>query len=351
MKIGIIGAGAIARRGHLPMYMTMPEVDVAAVADIDEYLAKKIANEFEIPAYFSDYRSMLEDSSIDMVDICAPTPNHFEIVMNSALAGKHILVEKPLTKSLNEALVIKETLEKTGSKLCVVQNWRYTPSLSIAKKRIENGYLGDIVTIHGLGLTTFPNSWTLNTWLYHNEGVLYDFGPHLIDLILYIKDFTKINRIVALGGDFSKGSMGFYNYSVINIEFDDGSIAVADISWITSAVFKLNLEIYGTGGSMIVDLRNDVLSETHGYNTPFDDTRFFVKKLHRIATGVVTGKYFKGPNLYYKPLILDFIKSIDGQNRVPVSIDQAIMTNAVLQAASTSMNERRSINIDEILNK
>ncbi len=351
MRVGIIGAGAIARRGHLPIYGTMPEIEVVGIADIDKSLAAKVAQEFKIPRYYSSCGELLQDDSVELLDICTPPQTHLEMVKVAAEKGKHTLVEKPLATSLKDALEIQQVIKKNGTKLCVVQEWRYFPSVIAAKERISGGSLGRVVTLHGIGLVPFPTHWTLSTWLYHQGGALYDFGPHLIDLILWMIDFPLIKKVYASGGDFTKGNMDFINYAVISIEFEDGSIATTDISWVTATMLKFTLDIYGTGGNLFLDVRNDVFSETHGFPTPFDDVRFFLKKMCKVGKGVISGNYFKGANLYYKPLITGFVRSINGKGKIPVPVEQGVVTNVVLEAAQLSLLQDRAIYIKEIMDK
>lgn len=348
MNVGIVGAGAIARRAHLPAYGTLPEVQVAGIADSNLALAKKVAEEFKIPRYYNSGEELLQDNSIDVVDICTPTPSHLDVVRMAAGKGRHVLVEKPLAASMKDALEIRSIVARNNVKLCVVQNWRYFPSVAAAKERITNGYLGKLVTIHALGLTPFPTHWTLGTWLYHEGGALYDFGPHVVDMVLWMKDFSPLKSVYASGGDFLGGSAPFTNYAVINMEFADGTVATADISWVTAMSLKFTLDMYGTGGSIFLDVRNDVSSETRGFPTPFNDSAFFLSKMWRLGTGMINGNFFKGANLGYKPLISSFADSIHGKGEVPVPIDHAVMTNFVLQAAQESIRQRRPIGVEEM---
>ena len=349
MKTGIVGAGAIARRGHLPAYRTIPEIEIAGIADLDLSQAEKVAAEFGIPWYVPDYETLLEDDSIGLIDICTPTQTHLEVIRTAAERGKHILVEKPLSTTLEDALEIQKIVKANDIHLCVVYNWRYASSVRIVKNRISGGYLGNIVTIHGLGLTSFPSSWTLNTWLYHQGGALYDFGPHMVDLVLYMKDFSPVKTVYAAGGDFSHGYMDFINYAVLTIEFEDGSVVTTDISWMTASVMKFTLDIHGTAGNIFLDIRNDSYSEVHGFSTPFDDIRYFFNKMWRIGTDVLSGSYFNGANAYYKPMIHDFINAIKGNCEIPVTVDQAVMTNTVLEAAKLSILENRPVGYSELV--
>jgi len=349
MGIGIVGAGAIARRGHLPAYRTIPEIDVVGIADLDLSLAENVAAEFGITRYVPDCKTLLEDDSIELVDICTPPQTHLEVIRTAVEQGKHILVEKPLSITLEDALKIQAMVKANNINLCVIHNWRYARSVRRVAERISGGYLGNIVTIHGLGLTSFPSSWTLNTWLYHQGGVLYDFGPHMIDMILYMKNFSAVKTVYACGGDFSQGNMDFINYVVLTIEFEDSSVVTTDISWMTASVLKFTLDIHGTAGNIYLDIRNDSFSEVHGFSTPFDDIRYFSRKMWRIGTGVLSGSYFNGANAYYKPIICDFMNAINGNGDIPVPVDQAVMTNAVLEAAKLSIIENRPVSFSELV--
>jgi len=348
MKIGIIGAGAIARRGHLPAYRAIPEAEVAGIADVNTRLAREVADEFKIPGYYSSIEEMMQNTAIDMVDICTPTHTHMAVVKAAANMGKHIIVEKPLAITLGDAREIEKAVNINNVKLCVCQNYRYYPAVMAARSRVLNGYLGDIVTVHGFGIQPFPSSWTLGTWLYHEGGALYDFGPHIVDMVLWMKDFAKIKKVYASGGDFTKGSMDFINYSVMNIEFDDGTIGVVDISWVTGVRSKVTVDIYGTAGNMAIDVRSNVFTEIHGMSTPFDDLRYFIKKMMTVGKAVITGDYFSWSNLYYKPLIGGFIKSLDCQGEIPVLIEQGMMTMAVLEAAKLSISEGKPIYLGDL---
>jgi predicted dehydrogenase len=349
MNVGIVGAGAIARRAHLPAYGTIPEIKVVGIADADRKTGERAAEEFGIPRFCSSVQELLEDDSIEIVDICTPTSSHIQIIEFAAKKRKHILVEKPLAITVADCLKIQRHVTEAGVKLCVVQNWRYFPSVTQVKERLVNGYLGKMVTMHGLAIATFPSNWTLGTWLYHKGGALYDFAPHLIDSMLYVKDFQPVKKIYASGGDFSRGSMDFINYAVLNIEFEDGSVATADTSWLTSTAPKFTIDIYGTAGNIFLDVRNNVFYETHGFPTPLDDIKYFLNKTTKTGWGVISGKYFKGINANLRPIIIDFMKAIQGCGEIPVPIKHAISIVAVLEAAVLSIERKDPVTVEEIL--
>ena len=95
MKVGVIGCGAIAQRAHIPTFNSIEGVEVQAVCDINEEKAKKTAKKYKIKEYYTDYKTMLENPSINLVSICTPPNLHAEIIIEAARAGKHVLVENP----------------------------------------------------------------------------------------------------------------------------------------------------------------------------------------------------------------------------------------------------------------
>lgn len=191
LKVGVIGAGAIARRGHLPTLLKMRDVGIAGIAETDETTRAEVAAEFSVKKHYADYRQLLIDERPDVIDICTPPQTHLEIIKAASEKGIHVLVEKPMTLSWPDACDIEKAVRESGVKFSVIQNYRYFPEILRVKDRIRNGYLGRIVTMHGLGLIGFPGRWTRSRWLYHPGGTLYDYGPHLIDLLLWLNGAAR----------------------------------------------------------------------------------------------------------------------------------------------------------------
>lgn len=347
MRIGIVGAGAVVRRGHLPSLMADSSLEIVSIADQNELLARDVAEEFSIPKYYKSYDDLLKDDSLDIIDICTPSQSHLEVIEAAARRHKHVLVEKPMAISLKDAIEIVKIVKSSGIKLSVVQNYRYFPSVLKAKNRIDQGYLGKIVSMRGLGSTHFPSSWTRNLWLYHEGGAFFDFGPHVIDLILWLNN-SPVKKVVAFGGDISNGEMGFLNYGQILLKFENGTVATIDLSWLTG-IFKFAVDIFGTTGHALLDVRNDNFGEYHGSLTPFDDTRNYLTRMTTIGKGVLSGDYFKGSLKFYSPLVRDFIKSIEENTVEPVPASHGLAITAVLEAAMQSIKEETEISIPEIL--
>jgi len=353
MRVGVIGCGAIATRAHLPAFKSLPNVELQAVADVNEKMARTAAKKFGIPNSYTDYKKMLRDPSIDLVSICTPSPTHTEVAIEAAKNGKHLFIEKPLALTVRGAQMILNMAKENNVKLCVVHNYRYFPAMKEVKRRIDLGNLGRIVTIQGIAHTRIPLQWTASTWLYHKGGALDDFGPHLIDSILWLVN-SKIEKVCAFGGDFL-GKMNCTNYIQILMRFENRTVATADISWLTGRItFALN--VHGTGGYISIesDLKNFFFNdpiETHGLPTPLDDLRNLSKKTISLTKKTISGKFFKGALAFYGTIIKEFINSIEKGTKVPVSGEEALQVVAVSEAAKLSLAEDRSVAVKELFVK
>lgn len=333
--IAVIGAGQVARRGHLPAFKAQPGMDVLAIMDIDAGLAERVAAEFQIPHWCASHETLLEVPNVDLVDICTPPQMRFPIIEAAARAGKHILVEKPLATSLSDALAIREVVNRHGVLLNLVTNYRYFPAVLKAKERIASGRLGRIVTMNTLASQPFPSDNTRSTWFYHPAGMFFDFAPHVVDLLMWLCDGI-VERVVAFGQDVTGGDMGFTNYLQLLMEFDSRAIASADISWVTGTS-RFTVDVHGTGGHISIDVRNNSFLEFHGFFTPLDDTKAFLRRVLGITRDVLTGKYFQGAFAYYPRLMQEFIGSIHGIRRAPSPVEQGLMVTAVLDGAHQSL--------------
>jgi predicted dehydrogenase len=350
IKIGVIGAGSIAKSAHLPALKLISAAEVAAIADVDVAAAKKTARTFNIPKFYINSFDLINDESIDLIDICTPPQVRLDLIKAAAEKGKHVLVEKPLALSLQEALEIYDAVKRHDIKLNIIQNFRYFPCVSKVKERISRGYLGDIISVQCSGLTPHPADSTKATWLYHYGGALFDFAPHVIDMLLWTNR-SPVEKVTAFGGDFTGGNMGCINYAQILIAFQNRSVAVVDISWLTCILgMKFTMNIHGSGGHILMDIRNNNYLEFHGMLTPLDEFTNAAKKLMGFAKVVVNGSYFRASVNLHRALMVDFIESIKKGADPPVTIEQGLMVTAVLDAAKQSILQNKPVYIKDLFN-
>jgi predicted dehydrogenase len=340
-KVCIIGCGAIARRAHLPIFRRIPGVEIRSVVDTNEELARKVAMEFNVNKYYSDYNLALDDKAVDMVSICTPSSTHASIIIEAAKKGKNILVEKPLALSIGEGKAANKAVNDNGVKLCVVFNNRMMPAVRQMRARIRSGRIGRIVSMRGVAHTSFPILWTRSTWLYGHGGAIDDFGPHLIDLLLWLNP-SDLESVSASGGDLT-GDFGFVSHIQVAMKFADNSIAVALMSWVAE-VLVFAIDIDGTAGRLSCDARNNHLAETHGQIvSPIDEFFSTGRKSANIIRSVLSGKYFRGNLSYHEEIIRDFLRSIEMEAPPPVSGEEALLPIVVSQAAKMSLDNGKTV--------
>ena len=144
-RIGIIGAGRIVRACHLPAYRAAGW-EVVRIASRTEASARAAAEAFAIPAASADLYDVIRDERVEVVDISLPSHRHPEFAIAALEAGKHVLLQKPMANSLDEARPIVEAAERAGVKLAVNQNGRWDPAMRACRELLDRGVFGQLVT-------------------------------------------------------------------------------------------------------------------------------------------------------------------------------------------------------------
>lgn len=197
-NVGLIGAGFMGK-AHAMAYATMPMFFWPApaipvrkiIADITEETAKDAAARLGFEKYTSDWRKVIEDPEIDIVDIATPNNSHAEIAIAAAKAGKHIFCEKPIARTSEEAKKMYEAVKNAGVRNMLAFNYRRTPAVALAKKFIDEGSLGKILNFRGTYLQDWsadplsPLSWRFQKAI-AGSGTLGDIGTHVIDMARYL---------------------------------------------------------------------------------------------------------------------------------------------------------------------
>jgi len=204
----MIGAGFMGK-AHSLSYAGMPMFFWPApgipyrktVVDVTEELAKEAAQRFGYENYTVNWRDVIEDPSIDIVDIVTPNDSHAEIAIAAAKAGKHIICEKPLARNAEEAKKMCDAVREAGVKHMVAFNYRRTPAVALAKKYIEEGRIGKILNFRG----TYLQDWSADpnsplSWRFQKKvagsGALGDIGTHVIDFARYL--VGEISEVMAI---------------------------------------------------------------------------------------------------------------------------------------------------------
>ncbi|MFV0466808.1 MAG: Gfo/Idh/MocA family protein [Lachnospiraceae bacterium] len=191
MKAGIIGCGEIARGKHLPAIRKQGDIEVVAFCDSIVEKAKECRTLFDWPdaKVFTDYKELLKED-LDAVYVLTPNREHSFISVDALYAGKHVLCEKPMAKTAEEAQQMLLAAKETGKILTVGYQNRYRPDAAYLKKACMNGELGEIYVAkaHAIRRRATP---TWGVFLNEEEqggGPLIDIGTHALDLTLWMMD-------------------------------------------------------------------------------------------------------------------------------------------------------------------
>ena len=333
MRVGIIGCGAIAARAHIPAF-ARAGATLVAVADIDISRAKALAKKFSVPAVYSDYHELLAED-VEMVAICTPPKTHAQIAIDAADKGKHILLEKPMTTSLEDAKRVVNACRLNKIKLCMVHEFRFFPCVQEAKKRISSGKLGNILSIEMISHPQFPMRWTDSTWFYDKWNLLDDMGVHIIDILGYLTDWIPPRTVSAVARD-ATGNMGFFNQIQAIIELVNSCAVYLNLSYVTGT-YEMTGRIFGTAGKIEVDVTNNYLSEIHGYITPIDELSSTIRKSWRTAGAIITKAYFRGSLNYYDVVIPSFLNSIAQGTDPPVGPEEGMWVVDFVQRIKDSV--------------
>jgi myo-inositol 2-dehydrogenase/D-chiro-inositol 1-dehydrogenase len=254
VRVGILGTGFIGGL-HAAAFRSVHDAEVAAVASPTAGKAKRFAQEHGIPKSFQDYRDLLALQEVDVVSIGYPNYLHEKITLDAAAAGKHVICEKPLCCSLEEADRMIAACRQANVLLMYAEELCFAPKYVRAKQLVEEGALGRAFRVKQSEEHYGPHA----PWFWDVEksggGVLLDMGCHSIEYARWVFDKPAVRSVWAsLGtyvhGDKTQGE----DHSVCVVEFEGGRIAVAENSWAKPGGVDDRVEIYGSEGFTHADL-------------------------------------------------------------------------------------------------
>lgn len=231
--VGVIGAGHAAWIGHLPWYWENSHVEILAISDVIEDNAVQAARRWGVEAWYKDYHELLARDDIMAVSICAPTWTHKEIAVAAAHAGKHILCEKPMARTVEECDAMIEAARQAGVKLAIGFSKRYNPGFERIKQIIDDGLIGKPyhLDIHW-NLYFPPGSQESKSFSEDRRvggGVLLDNSIHYIDTFRWWLD-TEVDTVFA---EISKvvPERVFEDEATAILRFENGATGLLDMGF------------------------------------------------------------------------------------------------------------------------
>lgn len=232
IRVAVIGLGSMGRN-HARVLHNMPGVSLVGVADTNVAVAEQLARLHGTRAY-ADYRQLISIENPHAVCVVVPTHTHFQVVRDVLLHGCHVLVEKPMTATLDEAQELIELSQSVKSCLMVGHIERYNPAIIELRDRLARGELGKVFQIHARRLGPFPER-------IRDVGVVVDLATHDLDVMRFLTGQEAVRvyaeckrRIHTTNEDMLTGLL----------HFEDETIGLLEVNWLTPTKIR---EIYVTG--------------------------------------------------------------------------------------------------------
>ena len=345
LNIAVIGAGNIANLIHMPYLLKMPAARVSTIVDTDLARVEHVGGKYHITSRLRHYQDALRDKDIQVVDVCTPPFTHAELIKAAAEAGKDVIVEKPLSMTLEEAIGVKDTLQATDAKLGIVLNHRYMPLVRKVLGLVQEGALGKLQHILVISHTFPPKvQWTEHP-LITRYGVLYDFLPHMLDLVTYISQGTPRKVVCRPSSDSSPTAYTL----MLELQLLDEirCLATIDASW-SPSTSRRQVCFFGTERDLVVDIQDQFAYFTHGYLTPQAQMLILAQRMRgilgRVAKGTKSLRY--GPLIYHRDLLRGFLEALRQGETPPVSIMDGLIHMAIIDAAIKSEQIGKEVDIE-----
>ncbi|MEP6730754.1 MAG: Gfo/Idh/MocA family oxidoreductase [bacterium] len=198
VRIGVVGAGAIAQLTHLPVLSKMRGAKLVAICDNDRPKARSLADRFDIPDVYTDIEDLLQGEGLQALVIATPNHLHEPHVLSAIAAGIDVLVERPLALTAKGVERIVNVASRAGRKVFVANNHRFRSDVQALAGFLRGGELGKLTGIRAGAYHHKRNEqgWRLRR-VEAGGGAFFDYGLPLVDLALWLSDFPEPERVVA----------------------------------------------------------------------------------------------------------------------------------------------------------
>jgi predicted dehydrogenase len=230
VRIGIVGAGRIAQVTHLPILLKSKAAEVVAVCDRDRQKPKLVAEKFGIRQSFVDMGTMLSQTDLDAVVICASTDAHKDLAVAALEAGKDIFIEKPIARTFAEAAAIAEAAKQNKRKVMVGMNQRFRPDTLALKAFLDAKEIGKLMYSRAgwLRKRSSDSSWFTNKEK-SGGGVFVDLGIVMLDLSLWLHGYPEVTRVSA--SLFKQKTKTVEDTSLVTLTLGNGCTIILEVSW------------------------------------------------------------------------------------------------------------------------
>lgn len=353
VRVGVIGLG-FGGETHLKAYKQLPNVQVVALAGLEEDKLNYLGTTYEVPHLYRYSEELLARDDLDAVSVCVPNYLHAPIALSALERGMHVLCEKPLARTSEEAAAMVQAAVRANRVLQVVFNRRERGDVQVLKQYINEGKLGNIyyAKVYWMRRRGIPGA---GTWFVSKEmaggGPLIDLGVHMLDLALYLLGEPEAITVSAStytefgqrgkGVDPRSRKSGTGNTFEVEdlatafIRLASGTTLSLEVSWAThsSAGDDFGLTFYGTEGGAEINVKNYSWEDTLRIYTDVADTPAEIRP--------------KVPNgLGHAGVVREFIEIITGGNWSHYNGSEGLRRTRIIDACYASALQGREVIID-----
>lgn len=343
-KAGIVGLGWVAG-AHIETLKKVKGVEVTAVCSRRPHSEAELAQKYGLPLkFYSDYEHMLKDPEIDIIDICTPHPMHPAQAIAAAQAGKHLIIEKPISIDYESASRVRDAVQKAGIQAMVCFEVRYSRQAMAIRETIDRGLIGtvhygEVDYFHGIGPWYGQYGWNIKKDF--GASSLLTAGCHALDLLLhYMKGDVEEVTSYQTGSKSKYFKPYEYNTSSVTIlKFSDGRIG--KVASITDCLqpYYFHQHLVGSEGSVLDDKF-----------TSLKWAGMWKDRWSTLGVPVVdSGDVSDHP---YQPQFAEFIQCLARKKPMPYTdFETAFETHRVVFAADLSAAEGRPVKLSEFRKK
>lgn len=283
IKVGLISLAHMHGLSYGRALKGLADVEFVGIYDRDRERMEKYAGEFGVKA-FSQLDGLL--NQVDAVIICSENALHAQYTLAAAKAGKHVMCEKPLATTLDDAHEMVSVCQAQNVVLQTAFPIRFSTPVVRGKEIIDSGALGKIVAINGTNHGRMPPGWFLDPEL-AGGGAVFDHTVHVVDIMRWYLG-SEVREVYAEIDSALHEGIQIDDMGMLTMEFEDGTIATLDPSWSRPKTFPtwgdVTLKVVGTKGTLTVDAfgqAGEIFSDELGHSQYFfwgDDADYFLVK-------------------------------------------------------------------------
>lgn len=247
-RLAVVGCGRISQV-HLLVLQDHPRAELVAVADLDLSAAADVAEAWGCKP-FGDTQEMLQDARPEAVILCTPPNTHRDLAVTALQSGAHVLCEKPLTLTVDDAMTMQEAATQAGRHLMMASKFRYVDDIVKTRAIVKSGILGKILSFENefCAHVDMTQRWNARPQV-SGGGVLIDNGTHSVDIVRYLLgSVTEVQAIESVRWQ----PLEVEDNCRLLCRVEDGTVASIDLSWSIDKVSPWYISIYGSEGMLQV---------------------------------------------------------------------------------------------------